>query len=80
MRSIPSTLFNEWLAFHELFPSNDDHICDYIRQLTYYVCLSAGIKKDPNDLVIRYGETPQERMRRKFSMYMSRMGKKVKGS
>ena len=73
MRETPSSLFVEWVAFLEIEPLPSVRICDYIRQLTVYFLKVNKQKHDMDDLIIRYGETPAERMKRRAAKFTKKM-------
>jgi len=73
MNEIPATLFNEWWGFYLLEPEPARRITDYIVRLISVVAAGAGLKLNNDDLVIRYGETDDERMVRKMLSFNSRM-------
>ena len=73
MDEIPATLFNEWWGFCSLEPEPARKITDYLVKLMSVIAAGFGMKLSSDDLVIRYGESDDERMLRKMMAFNHRM-------
>ena len=57
MSEIPTTLFNEWVAYHVIEPPDSIRISQYLIQLTaYVVSFMQGKEANIDDLILNFGK------------------------